>query len=388
MKNISILGSTGSIGKSLLKIISKNSKEFKIDLLTTNKNYKLLLRQAKKFNVKNLIICNQDTYTKVVKKYKKKNNKIKFYKDFNSFEKIFKKKNDYIMCAISGIEGLKPTYNSIKYTKNIAIANKEAIVCGWKILKNEMKKFKTNFIPVDSEHFSIWYGIKNINKSKIENIYLTASGGPFLNVPNNKIDKLKISDALKHPNWKMGKKISIDSATMMNKVLEIIEARNIFEIELNKLKIITHPDSYLHALIKFNNGIIKFMAHDTTMEIPIFNSIYGNTSKSIKSKKINFEKLNNLNLKKIDQNKFPMIKLLNIINNKNTLFETIIVSANDQLVNFYLQKKIKFSQITDFLFNFLNKSEFKIYKKLKPNNIKQIVNLNNYVRFKLKEMII
>ena len=388
MKNISILGSTGSIGKSLLKIISKNSKEFKIDLLTTNKNYKLLLRQAKKFNVKNLIICNEDTYTKVVKKYKKKNNKIKFYKDFNSFEKIFKKKNDYIMCAISGIEGLKPTYNSIKYTKNIAIANKEAIVCGWKILKNEMKKFKTNFIPVDSEHFSIWYGIKNINKSKIENIYLTASGGPFLNVPNNKIDKLKISDALKHPNWKMGKKISIDSATMMNKVLEIIEARNIFEIELNKLKIITHPDSYLHALIKFNNGIIKFMAHDTTMEIPIFNSIYGNTSKSIKSKKINFEKLNNLNLKKIDQNKFPMIKLLNIINNKNTLFETIIVSANDQLVNFYLQKKIKFSQITDFLFNFLNKSEFKIYKKLKPNNIKQIVNLNNYVRFKLKEMII
>ena len=388
MKNISILGSTGSIGKSLLKIISKNSKEFKIDLLTTNKNYKLLLRQAKKFNVKNLIICNEDTYTKVVKKYKKKNNQIKFYKDFNSFEKIFKKKNDYIMCAISGIEGLKPTYNSIKYTKNIAIANKEAIVCGWKILKNEMKKFKTNFIPVDSEHFSIWYGIKNINKSKIENIYLTASGGPFLNVPNNKIDKLKISDALKHPNWKMGKKISIDSATMMNKVLEIIEARNIFEIELNKLKIITHPDSYLHALIKFNNGIIKFMAHDTTMEIPIFNSIYGNTSKSIKSKKINFEKLNNLNLKKIDQNKFPMIKLLNIINNKNTLFETIIVSANDQLVNFYLQKKIKFSQITDFLFNFLNKSEFKIYKKLKPNNIKQIVNLNNYVRFKLKEMII
>jgi len=384
-QNIAILGSTGSIGKSLIKIISRDIKKFNISLLSANKNYKLILKQAKKFNVKYLIIIDPKSFDLAIKY--SKNKKIKIFNNFNSLDKIFKKKNDYTMCAISGFEGLKPTYDMIKYSKKIAIANKESIVCGWPLLNDEIKKNKTEFIPIDSEHFSIWYGINKLDKKKIDKIYLTASGGPFLNTSLNKLDKIKIIDALNHPNWKMGRKISIDSATMMNKVLEIIEARNIFNIKLNKINILIHPNSYLHAIIKFNNGLIKCIAHATTMEIPIFNSLYNDTSNSIKSSSLNIDKLNNLNLKSVNQNKFPVTKLLKMINDNYSLFETIIVTTNDVLVNSYLNKKIKFTQISSLLLSFIKKKEFKKYKTICPSNFEEITKLNNYVKFKLNEII-
>ena len=159
------------------------------------------------------------------------------------------------MSAISGIEGLRPTINIIKKTKRIAIANKESLICGWGLIQKELKKYKTEFIPVDSEHFSIWSVIKDYQKSDIEKIILTASGGPFL---NKKIKKnVSLKDAINHPNWSMGKKISIDSATMMNKIFEIIEAKKIFDIELNKFEILIHPKSYIHAIVKLKNWINK-----------------------------------------------------------------------------------------------------------------------------------
>ena len=176
----------------------------KLVLLSADENYKELLKQAKLFKVKNLIITNKDSYKKI--KEKKISNKIKIFNNFESFKKIFKKKIDYTMSSISGIEGLKPTIEIIKYTKNIAIANKEAIICGWNLISKELKKNKTNFIPVDSEHFSIWYALKGIDKKIIDKIYLTASGGPFLNYPQKKFDKIKMKQAVNHPNWKMGKK--------------------------------------------------------------------------------------------------------------------------------------------------------------------------------------
>ena len=171
------------------------------------------------------------------------------------------------MGAITGIEGLYPTINIIKYTKYLALANKESIICGWNLIEKNLKKYKTNFIPVDSEHFSIWYAIKN-NQHEIDKIILTASGGPFHKTPIKKLKNIKISDALKHPNWSMGKKISIDSATMMNKVFEVIEAKNIFKLNYDNLSILTHPSSYVHAIVKFKSGLIKLVAHDTDMEYP------------------------------------------------------------------------------------------------------------------------
>ena len=385
-KKIAILGSTGSIGKTLINILKKNKKNFEIVLLSVNKNIRELEKQVDLFNVKNLIIIDKKNYLKI--KSKKKFKKTNIFNDFLSIDKIFKNKVDYVMSSISGIEGLSPTIQIIKHTKKIAIANKEAIICGWNIIKNELDKNKTEFIPVDSEHFSIYYALKKINQSNVENIYLTASGGPLKDLPLSKFKSITIHDALKHPNWKMGKKISIDSATMMNKVFEIIEAHNIFDISYKKLKILIHPKSYVHAIIKFRDGMIKIIAHDTSMTIPIHNSIYCDDNKFLKTENLSIKKLNNLDLSKIDYKKFPLVKILLKQKNNNSLFETIIVAANDELVRNFLNKKIKFTDISEKLLNFINLNEFKKYKMIKPKNIKSIENLNKYVRIKINKLSI
>ena len=185
------------------------------------------------------------------------------------------------MSSISGLEGLYPTLKIIKHTNTIAIANKEAIICGWNIILKEIKKNNVKFIPVDSEHFSIWFGLQNLDLKSVDNIFLTASGGPFYKKPLNRFKYIQLKESLKHPSWKMGKKISVDSSTMINKVYEVIEAKNIFNIPYKSIKIIIHPNSYIHGIIKFKNGLIKLIAHDTTMKIPIFNTLYFNQCKKI-----------------------------------------------------------------------------------------------------------
>ena len=386
MKKIAIFGSTGSIGSSLLKIIKRDKKNFKIKLLTANKNYKKLIVQANFFNVKNIIITDYDSFIIATKLLK--NTKIKVYNNFDSLNKIFSlsKKIDYSMCAISGFQGLKPTLDIIKFTKIIAIANKESIICGWNLIKDDLKKYKTYFIPVDSEHFSIWSLLDNNKNDNLEKIYITASGGPFRKLSLKEFKDISIKDALKHPNWAMGKKITIDSATMMNKIFEIIEAKKIFDLNYNQLEILIHPKSYLHAIVKFNNGLAKLLVHDTNMTIPIFNSIYFNTDKKLKSKNINIEALNNLNLKKIDNIRFPVIKILNNLSKKDSLFETIIVSANDKLVNLFLNNKIKFTDISNILLKITNITEFNKFKLKKPKNIDEINDLADYVSLKIDTM--
>ena len=388
MKKIAIFGSTGSIGSSLLNIIKKDKKNFKIELLTGHKNYKTLIKQAKIFNVKKIIISDANSF--LISSKLLKNTKIKVFKNFDSLNKIFNKNNkiDYAMCAISGFQGLKPTLNIIKYTKTIAIANKESIICGWNLIKKDLKKYKTNFIPVDSEHFSIWSLLNNSKKNNFEEIYITASGGPFRDLHLKKFKNISIKNALNHPNWLMGKKITIDSATMMNKVFEVIEAKKIFDLNYNQLKILIHPKSYLHAIIKFNNGLSKLLIHDTNMTIPIFNSIYFNSDKKIKSKKINMKVLNNLDLKKINTIRFPVIKILKKLKKKDSLFETVIVSANDKLVNLFLNKKIRFIDISRILLKICSIAEFKKFKLIKPKNIEEINNLANYVSLKIDSMSI
>jgi len=386
MKKIVIFGSTGSIGSSLLDIIKKDKKNFTIQLLTANKDYKKLIKQAKIFNVKNIIITDNNSFliaTKILK-----DTKIKVFKNFDSLNKIFhiNKKIDYSMCAISGFQGLKPTLDIIKYTKTIAIANKESIICGWNLIKKDLKRYKTNFIPVDSEHFSIWSLLDNNKKNNFEKIYITASGGPFRNLPLKKFKNISVKEALKHPNWSMGKKITIDSATLMNKVFEVIEAKKIFDLNYNQLEILIHPKSYLHAIVKFNNGLSKLLVHDTNMKIPIFNSIYFDTDKELKSKNIDIEVLNNLDLKKVDNIKFPIVNILNKMNEKDSLFETVIVSSNDKLVNLFLNNKIKFVDISNILMKICGNAEFNRFRSIKPKNIAEITDLAHYVSLKIDSL--
>ena len=384
-KRIAILGSTGSIGKTLINIIKKDKKKFEIVLLTAEGNYKELLQQAKFFKVKNLILTNRDSFLKIKKdSYSKK---INIFNSFEHLNKIFKKRVDYTMSSITGIQGLKPTIDIIKYSKTIAIANKEAIICGWNLINKNLNKNKTKFIPVDSEHFSIWYALRDIDKNLVDNICITASGGPFLNTPVKKLKHVKIHQAINHPNWKMGKKISIDSATMINKVYEVIEAKNIFNLDYYQINILTHPKSYVHAIIKFKNGLIKIIAHDTSMQIPIFNTLYSNDFKKIISNKIDIKKLNSLNFKKVNLRKYPMVSLLSLLPKKNSLYETVIVAANDMLVECFLKSKIKFTDIQKYLFKLIMQKEFLKYKKNSPKNIKDIINLNNYIRSKIQKKV-
>ena len=283
------------------------------------------------------------------------------------------------MSSISGTDGLIPTIKIIKHTKKIAIANKESIICAWNIIDRELKKYKTSFVPVDSEHFSLWYALGNVSNSKVDKIYLTASGGPLLNIKKLNLKNIKLSQALKHPNWSMGKKISIDSCTMMNKVFEVVEAKHIFDLSYNKISILTNPSSYVHAIVKFKNGIIKIIAHDTTMTIPIYNTINSNENSVIKTENLNLERLNNLELKKVNLKQFPLVKILRKLPQKISLFETVLVSVNDYLVNLYLNKKISYTQLQVLLVQFINDKVFVKYKKIKPNKIQDIISVQNKV---------
>ncbi len=382
---IAILGSTGSIGKNLLEIIYKDKNKYEVVLLTANKNYKDLFMQAEKYKVKNIIINNDESFKILQKKNKK--NSLKVFNDYKSYSKIFKSKIDYVMSCISGIDGLKPTYDIIKFTKKIAIANKESIICAWNLINNELVKNKTEFIPVDSEHFSIWYALKNLPISNVEKIFLTASGGPLLNFKKLNSKNIKLSQALKHPSWSMGKKISIDSCTMMNKVFEVIEAKHLFNVPYKKISILTHPNSYIHAIVKFKNGLIKIIAHDTTMQIPIFNTISTNKNSMIKSGDVNLKTLNNLELKKIDYNMFPLVKIIKNLPEKISLFETAIVATNDHLVDLFLKKKIKYNMLQNLMIKFIKNKEFTKYKKIKPKKIQDIILVKNNVSSKITKSI-
>ncbi len=367
-KKIVILGSTGSIGKTTFNIIQNNSNDFEILLLTTNKNINTILKQAKKLKVKNVLVSSHKHYLNLKKRLK--SDKITVHNNLDDLQKIIKKKVDYTMCAISGLSGLKPTIDAIKFSKTIAIANKESIICGWQFLNKALTQNKTKFIPIDSEHFSIWMLLKNQNLNNIKKIYLTASGGPFLNKKNSVIANIKPKYALKHPNWKMGKKISIDSATMMNKIFEVIEAKKIFNLDISKFEVIIHPKSYIHAIIHFNNGLVKFLAHDTSMEIPIVNSLYMYGKSFIyKNRNLNFNLLNGVNFIKPDKKQFPVIKLLNIIKNKPSYFETILISINDFLVDKYLKGEINYHSINTNLIKLIKIPYFSRYYKSKPKNI-------------------
>ena len=377
-KKIAILGSTGSIGKNLIEILKKDKKNIKILLLVANQNIKELLKQALFFNVKNIIISDEKKFLQIKKilKYRK----INIYNDFRSFNKIFSKdKIDYTMCAISGLVGLEPCLNIIKFTKRIAIANKESIICGWPLINKKLKKHKVTFVPVDSEHFSIYSLLNKATNEDVEKIYITASGGPFHKLPLKNFNKITRKAALKHPNWTMGEKISIDSATMMNKVFEVIEAKRIFNVKYNKIEILVHPKSYVHAMIKFKNGITKILIHDTNMIIPIFNSLYPDDKKYIKSKKLNFSLINDLNFSKINVKKFPLTTILNSLPEKHSLFETLLVSVNDNLVKMFLDNKIKFLDISKILLKTINSKKYEKYKHITPKNVIDIIKLNNYV---------
>ena len=379
-KTISILGSTGSIGSNTFKIIDKKKDYFKVKLLSANKNYKLICNQISKYNPEFFIINNHTIYKKVRKKFKNKKTKI-----LNDYEKLnFNKKFDITVSAIPGIAGLRPTIIMTKKSKRMLIANKESIICGWDLIKRLAKKNDTEIIPIDSEHFSILNLLKHHKLEEIKKVYITASGGPFLNLTKNQLKKIKPTDALKHPKWKMGKKISVDSATLMNKILELVEAQKLFNISNNKLEILIHPDSLVHAIIEFRNGLVKFMYHDTSMIIPLANAIFDGSLNIEnfylnKKEKFNDKIIKNLKFSKVNKVTFPLIKLKNKIQEYPST-PIIINAANEILVDHFLNKKLQFLRINKIIMSVLNDRNYKKYAIRKPKNINHIIKIDKWAR--------
>jgi len=383
-KKIIILGSTGSIGKSTLDIIKKDKKSFQVILLTANRNYKRLIKQAKEFKPKFVLIKNHKFYSKVKNELKH----AKVYSGDISIQKIISSKVDFTMSAIVGLAGLQPTIDAIKLSKTVAIANKESIICAWHILSKLKKKYKTEILPVDSEHFSIRELTKNIKEDDIEEIIITASGGPFLNIPIKKLKYVKPNQAINHPNWKMGKKISVDSANMMNKVFELIEAYNFFGFKKNIYRILIHPQSYVHSIVRFKNGLIKMILYNPDMEIPISNILYNEKKSSIQISKIDPKKLNELTFKEVNIKNFPSIKLIKKCLNEGFSAPIIANASNEVLVNLFLKNKIGFLDIVDNIQEIFKDKDFKKYARRSTKSVKDINIIDNWARLKTTNMCV
>ena len=380
-KFISILGSTGSVGLNTLKIINKKKKYLKPYLFSSNKNYNLICHQIKKYKPIIFLINDERVFKKVKKKFIRSRTKIINNLQTSDLKKI----SDITVLAISGIAGLSPTLLMIKKSKKILIANKESIICGWNLILKNLILYKTKFIPIDSEHFSIFQILENSKFDQIEKVYLTASGGPFLGFKKKQLRNIKPKHALSHPKWSMGKKISVDSSTLMNKVLEYIEAQKLFNLPKEKLDILIHPESLVHAIVKFKNGLSKFIYHETSMQIPIANAIFDykiNMNIFIK----NDNTIKNLSFKTPDSNNYPIIKILKRAN-EHPSTSIIINASNEVLVDHFLRKKVPFLSIPIIIKEILGDRNYKKYAIRKPKNLEQIYEINSWAKTKTLEKI-
>ena len=369
-KTFAILGSTGSIGKSTLNVINK-LKDTKVELIFADKNFKEILKQIRIYKPRIVVVNSIETFIKLKNIFKKK---IKILNDYKESKKYLKK-IDTTISAIPGINGLDPTIYFTEFSKKVLIANKESVICGWHLITDQAKKFNTKLIPIDSEHFSINFLLKNYSPDQIDKIYITASGGPFLNLDKKSFKKIQPHQAVKHPKWKMGKKISVDSATLMNKVLEVIEAVKLFSINLNKFKIVVHPQSLVHSIIELKNGLRIFLYHEPDMRIPIANAIE-DSSKTLENFKFNYKKIsNNLTFLPVDKTKFPVEEIIKRINVNNSS-PILINAANEIIVDHFLKKKIKFIEIFKFLKLFLNNIGYIKTSKIIPNSIEKVRKLD------------
>ncbi len=387
-KLISILGSTGSIGLTTLKVINAKKNYFKPYIFSANRNYNLICKQIKKYKPRYYVITDETVYRKVKRRFSKVN-KVKILNNFDLIK--VKRKVDVTITAVPGIDGLKPTISAIQFSNKVLIANKESIICGWNIIKKHITKNKTKVIPIDSEHFSIQKIIEKINRKDISKIYITASGGPFLNYPKNKLKKIKPKDALKHPKWKMGKKISVDSATLMNKIFEVIEAQKIFNLSQKKINILIHPESLIHALIELKNGLTYFIYHETSMIVPIANAIFDDNieiNQFLDLKKKNFNKpIKNLSFQNVSSKIFPTISLIKEIN-KYSSAAIIVNASNEILVDQFLRGNIEFLHIFRLIKSILNDRNYRKYAIRKPQNISHIIEIDKWARKKTINKII
>ena len=345
MKSIGILGSTGSIGMQALEIIKNNNQNFSVDYLYSNSNYKTLYKQILDFSPSYACINDEESYKNLSELVgANSDTKIIFGSD-NAINFISSRNVDLVLNAIVGIDGLKPTMAVINNNIDIALSNKESLVLAGEIVMNKAKKNNVNIFPVDSEHSAIWQCLKGEKENDINKMILTASGGPFRNLDYKNFPSITVKDALNHPNWEMGNKITIDSATMMNKGFEVIETHWLFGIESKKIEIVVHPQSIIHSMVEFKDKSIKAQIGIPDMKIPINYALNYPNHSALDMPSLDFSSISELTFEKPDLIKFKCIDLAYQALEHGGTSTAALNIANDIAVNLFLSGKIKFIDI-------------------------------------------
>jgi 1-deoxy-D-xylulose-5-phosphate reductoisomerase len=355
--NIGVLGSTGSVGTQTLEIARKYKDKIRVKLLGASKLSENLISQIKEFNPDYVYVEVGESKSIGNTKIISGEENLEFLKDLDL---------DLFVIAIAGVKGIKPTYILLESGKRIATANKEAIICLGEL---EKEKYK-NLIPIDSEHSAIFQIIDRRPLNDLKKIILTASGGPFLNLPMEEFEKITVDQTLNHPRWSMGKKISVDSATLLNKGFEVIEAHYLFDLPYEKIDVIIHPESIIHGMVEYTDGTVISNMSYPDMKIPISYAIFYPERKELNNNFLDFTKMKNLTFIQPDNIKFPLLEFAVYCGKKGGMYPTILTVADEVVVNLYLEGKIKFLDI--------HKLIMEVVEGFKPypvGNVQELLNL-------------
>lgn len=355
-RHLAILGSTGSIGTQALDVIGQHPELFEVELLTANTNSSLLIEQAIKFKPNAVVICDESKYEEVSQTLDP--HYIKVFTGIDSICDLVKGSNiDMVLTAMVGFSGLKPTVSAIKAGKIIALANKETLVAAGKIIISLAKQYGASIIPVDSEHSAIFQCLQG-EHAKIEKLLLTGSGGPFLHSTKEELAKATKAEALNHPRWKMGAKVTIDSASLMNKGLEIIEAKWLFNIDPKEIEVVIHPQSIIHSMVQFSDGSVIAQLSHPDMRVPIQFALSYPYRVDLDSVRLNFAQLGQMTFFSPDLDKFPCLRLAYKALEMGGNAPCIMNAANEVAVHAFLSEKIRFMEIPEVIFNTLEKASF------------------------------
>ncbi len=355
-RQIAILGSTGSIGTQALDVISQHPELFEVDLLTANNNATLLIEQAKRFRPNNVVICNEELYSTVNEALADED--IKVFAGMKSVNDLVQSSTtDIVLASMVGFSGLEPTLNAIRAGKAIALANKETLVAAGSIVTRLAREYNAPIIPVDSEHSAIFQCLQG-EHTQIEKLILTASGGPFRTWNKEDIAKATRAQALKHPNWDMGAKVTIDSASMMNKGLEMIEASWLFNVNPDDIEIVVHPQSIVHSMVQFTDGCLKAQLGAPDMRVPIQYALSYPERVSLDTSRISFPKLAQLDFYAPDTTRFPAIELAYAAHRMKGNMACIMNGANEVAVDAFLKEKILFHRIPEIIEKTMEKATF------------------------------
>jgi len=378
MKKLSILGSTGSIGTQTLDIVNNNPSEFKVVGLTTNKNIELLKKQINEFKPEAVAVMDEEKANEL-----KKHVTINVYSGIDGIIEIAKLNNaDTVVNSLVGSIGVIPTIEAIKNKKNIALANKETLVAAGSVVMDEVKKNNVKLMPIDSEHSAIFQCLNGEKIDDVNKITITASGGPFRNYSKEQMEKVTVEMALNHPTWNMGNKITIDSATLMNKGFEVIETYWLYGVGYDKIEIVVHPQSIIHSLVEFKDKSIIAQLGYPSMKIPIQYSLTYPNRLNLDVKKLDLAEIKNLSFEKPDFSKFPCLKYAYDAGNVGGTLPAVLNASNEIAVYAFLDKKIKFLDIAKII-----KKMMDSHNLIKNPDLNQILDVDKKIKEETKNII-